>query len=220
MKKLIIKLGTFVILSIILSANLQAFAILKSGDDCPGGGIADSKAYFGGEQCIDETMKNDKTNIITIVEEPLDSRNDSETAPTDEKPFIVKSCVRNTIVCTKTEGDGADAKKIRVSATELLKECDNAKASACNDVMVIISKAGPAMIQGYISMIYTWAAGFVGLIAVGVIMISSIQISLSGGDSQAVTNSKDRIVKSLAGLAVLFLSGLILYTINPNFFTY
>jgi len=69
-------------------------------------------------------------------------------------------------------------------------------------------------------MIYTWAAGFVGLIAVGVIMISSIQISLSGGDSQAVTNSKDRIVKSLAGLAVLFLSGLILYTINPNFFTY
>ena len=42
---------------------------------------------------------------------------------------------------------------------------------------------------------------------------------LAGGDTQAVENAKSRIVKSLSGIVVLFLSGLILYTINPTFFT-
>jgi|GEM_PF-2506396 len=221
MKKIIIKIGAFIILSVILSANLQAFALKNPNESCTGGepAIKNSKQYFGGTQCIGEALTKDKTNIITIVEEPLDTRNDTELAPTEAKPFIVKSCVRNTIVCTVTEGEGDKQKTKRISAAELLTTCSD-NASSCNDVMVIISKAGPDMIMGYISMIYTWAASFVGLIAVAVIIISGIQISLSGGDSQAVTNSKDRILKSLAGLAVLFLSGLILYTINPTFFTF
>jgi hypothetical protein len=85
-------------------------------------------------------------------------------------------------------------------------------------VMAIMSKGGTTMIQGYISVIYTWAASLVGLIAVTVIIFSGIQIAMSGGDTQAVESGKNRIIKSISGLAVLFLSGLILYTINPNFF--
>ena len=57
------------------------------------------------------------------------------------------------------------------------------------------------------------------MIAVLIMVISGIQISAAAGDQQAVTNAKNRIVQSLGGLALLFLSGIVLYTINPTFFT-
>ena len=67
-------------------------------------------------------------------------------------------------------------------------------------------------------MIYRWAATIVGLVAVIVIIVSSIQLSVAGGDSSAVESAKRRILQSIGGLAVLFLSGLILNAINPDFF--
>ena len=85
--------------------------------------------------------------------------------------------------------------------------------------MAILGKGGTSYIEGYVGFIYRWAAGLSGLIAVAVIIISSMRISFSGGEAEEVTKAKSRILKSLAGLAVLFLSGLILYTINPTFFT-
>ena len=84
--------------------------------------------------------------------------------------------------------------------------------------MVILSKGGTSLITGYISTIYTWGATVAGIISVLVIILSGIQLSASAGDSQAVEGAKNRIIKSLLGLAVLLLSGVILYTINPNFF--
>jgi type IV secretory pathway VirB2 component (pilin) len=57
------------------------------------------------------------------------------------------------------------------------------------------------------------------VIAVLIIVISGIQISAAGGDQTTVTNAKNRIVQSLGGLVILFLSAIILYTINPTFFT-
>ena len=74
------------------------------------------------------------------------------------------------------------------------------------------------MLYGYIGMIYTWGASIVGIIAVLIIVISGIQISAGGGDPEAINSAKKRIIQSLSGIAVLFLSGLILYTINPDFF--
>ena len=85
--------------------------------------------------------------------------------------------------------------------------------------MAILAKGGTSFIEAYIGLIYRWAAGLVGLIAVAVIIISSIQISFAGGETEAVNKAKGRIIKSIAGIAVLFLSGLILYTTNPTFFT-
>jgi len=213
MKKLIVKLGAFIILSIILSANLQVFAA-----DCPGG-VTDAgalKTNIGGTQCIKDNDKKDKTKIITIIEEPLPLPEYKDKFD-NKKGFEARTCIRKTILCEiKKEND----KKEKRSAAELLDSSATCGADEiCDEVMVIISGGGTTMIEGYISLIYTWAAGFVGLIAVAVIIISSMQISMSGGDTQAVENSKERILKSLAGLAVLFLSGLILYTINPNFFT-
>ena len=58
-----------------------------------------------------------------------------------------------------------------------------------------------------------------GIIAVLVIVVSGIQISIDQGSGEGVTAAKNRITQSLAGLVILFLSALILYSINPTFFT-
>lgn len=49
-------------------------------------------------------------------------------------------------------------------------------------------------------------------------MLSGIQISMAGGDSGVVDTAKERIQQSLIALALLFLSGIILYAINPFYF--
>lgn len=90
---------------------------------------------------------------------------------------------------------------------------------SCKEVMVILTKGGTTAIYGYINLLYRWGAGMVGIIAVTVIIVSGIQISASGGDSEAIGSAKKRILQSIVGIVVLFLSSLILYTINPNFFT-
>lgn len=88
----------------------------------------------------------------------------------------------------------------------------------CEYLQVITGESGFDLLTNYISIIYTWAAGVVGTIAVLVIVISSIQITVAGGNSGSVETARGRITQSLTGLAIVFLSGLILYIINPGFF--
>lgn len=90
---------------------------------------------------------------------------------------------------------------------------------ACKEIQAVLSKGGTSLLYGYIGMIYKWAASVVGVIAVTVIILSGIQMSASGGDPDALSKAKTRILQSIGGIVVLFLSGLILNTINPNFFT-
>lgn len=89
----------------------------------------------------------------------------------------------------------------------------------CNRVQVILSESGTGLLSEFIGALYRWSAGIVGIIAVLVMVVSGIQISMAGGDSAKVDSAKTRILQSIAGLVILFLAGLILYTINPNFFT-
>ena len=89
----------------------------------------------------------------------------------------------------------------------------------CKEVQAILCKEGTCMIYVYIGMIYQWAASIVGIIAVLVIVLGGIQLSAAGGDPDAINKAKGRIMKSIAGIVLLFLSGLILNTINPLFFT-
>ena len=90
---------------------------------------------------------------------------------------------------------------------------------SCKEIQIILSKSGTLVMYTYINYIYKWAATIVGLIAVMVMIFSGIQIATSGGDTEVLSSAKARIIKSLSGIAVLFLSGLILYTVNPTFFT-
>ena len=159
----------------------------------------------------------DKSYIITIIEEAIFvDKNTKQEDCNDEQCILL--CYRFYKKIDKTDENGNT-----VTTTEqdgsLVKTCDASKGN-CDPVQVIISKKGGlSMLYWYIGFIYRWAAGFMGLIAVAVIIISSAQISLSGGEQDSITSAKNRIIKSISGLAVLFLSSLILYTINPTFFT-
>lgn len=88
----------------------------------------------------------------------------------------------------------------------------------CNNVQILFASSGSDLVKKYVSLIYRLAAGIIGIIAVVVIIINGIIISASGGESGTVDNAKNRIIQSLVSLAILFLSGIILYSINPNFF--
>lgn len=179
--------------------------------------------------CLEELGKDAK-KVIVIIEEPLFSQGTTEP---DNNGFEYRSCFRNTFEFSYTDLAQKDKKKGQVLA-ELTKECSNAGQAAvknskykdyqprfsCREVQAILcNKGGTCMLYGYLTMIYKWGASMVGIIAVTVIVISGIQISAGGGDPEAVTSAKNRIIKSLAGIAVLFLSGLILYTVNPTFYT-
>lgn len=170
--------------------------------------------------CVDETGA-DNGKIITIIEEPLSSGEETV------GDTIFRPCFRNTLQYT-------DSEKKSHTLSLLGKECSpNGQSLAaradedleqykpkfsCKEVQVLLSTGGTSLIYGYIGMIYRWGASIVGIIAVLVIVLSGIQLSAAGGEQEAVTKAKTRILQSIAGIVVLFLSGLILYTINPNFF--
>ncbi len=166
--------------------------------------------------------------IIMVIEEPLNIK-PSGTAGTDS--YVVRRCFRNTFQYTIPGNASATlpffAKECSTTAKTLAqtykyKSKDDPSANAefsCREVQVILTKGGTVAIYGYIGMIYRWGASIVGIIAVTVIILSGIQISAAGGDQEAVGSAKKRILQSIAGIIVLFLSGLILYTINPTFFT-
>ncbi len=85
---------------------------------------------------------------------------------------------------------------------------------------VIRGEDGGKILESYAALIYKWLAGFIGLAAVLMIIAGGIQISTAGANQEGLQSGKDRILAAFVGLALLFLSGLILYTINPNFFTF
>lgn len=84
----------------------------------------------------------------------------------------------------------------------------------------IVGKDGNDILTKYAGMLYVWIAGFLGLIAVLMGVAGGIQVATAGADQEGLQNGKNRIINALIGLGILFLSSLILYTINPNFFIF
>ena len=211
MKKLTAKIFLFVLISIILNFGIFASAA----------GEPPSEPFKNMKECIDIKGGTDEGFIITIIEEPI--LTSDNVAGGDTTDFKSRLCYRQSFSYL-TEDTGTKTWSILSKdkcKPELQGPYDEQYKAfyGCNQVQVLLSKGGTSLISGYLNVIYRWAAGIVGLICVIVIIVSGIQISLSGGDSQAVENAKNRIFKSISGIIVLFLSGLILYTVNPTFFT-
>lgn len=175
--------------------------------------------------CID-TEGADKAYAVTIIEEPL-TLTESETKTANGDNFESRICYRNYLSFTPNKGRKEE------TITTLSRICSESIKSdkfagekykkintkyTCQTVQVLLSKGGTTMIESYIGLMYKWSVGIAGIIAVVVIIFSGIQISASGSDNDGITEAKKRIGKSLLGLAILLLSGLILYTVNPNFF--
>lgn len=225
-------------LSLTISISLLSFAVFAPSETVNAAEVADLLDPFSdSEQCINTDTTNqvkpgefgpegpsgpDADWIITYIEEPLEIDAKSSTDNFEYRP-----CYRNTLEYRSPQGD------VRTTH-EVLKTC-SAKGQdlannppkdykevrySCKEILVILSKGGTSMLYGYIGMIYRWAARLVGLIAVLIIVFSGIQLSASGGDSEVINSAKGRIIKSLSGIAILFLSGLILNTANPNFYIF
>jgi len=83
---------------------------------------------------------------------------------------------------------------------------------------VISGDNGNEILSNYVALLYKWIAGFIGIVSVLMLVVGGIQISTAGASQEGLQSGKDRIYAALAGLVLLFLSSLLLYTINPNFF--
>ena len=217
MKKL---LHTFLI-SLTLGSLVLPIAV--AADDT--GDLCTSKVHqtTDTDLCLSEDDK--KTKVYTVLEESLDT---PDTQPNDNNA-TVRKCFRYTEIlqCVPT---GATAKKKQVNQ-QLLKACPNDMPNTgtdtnnqyfdCQEVTVIVSDpaaGGTGILQVYVSLIYRWAAGIVGVIAVLMIVVSGVQITMADGEPSKVDEAKTRIFQSLGGIALLFLASALLYVINPTFF--
>ncbi|MCK5461207.1 hypothetical protein KAI58_04445 [Candidatus Gracilibacteria bacterium] len=84
---------------------------------------------------------------------------------------------------------------------------------------VIKGETGVDLISNYISILYKYGASIIGILCVFIIVLSGIQISMGGANSEMVNKGKERIIQAIFSLILLFCSALILKTINPGFFT-
>ncbi len=68
----------------------------------------------------------------------------------------------------------------------------------------------------YISAIYNWAMGIVGVLAVVMIIWGGVIYLTAGGSPERISTAKSYITSAIAGLILAFGSYLLLYTINPD----
>ena len=86
-------------------------------------------------------------------------------------------------------------------------------------VQVIQGSDGFDILDEFIRYLYLFLAGLIGIFSVLMIVIGGVQIATAGANQEGLDGGKTRILSALAGLALLFLSSLILRTINPTFFS-
>ncbi len=227
MKKYLIKLAAITLLATALafSFNIPALSTANADNDNGPTNTVDEFAQIMEIFSVLRENENacipvdEEVGVVTFVEEPL-------RLPPGGKDTIgdvtEKTCYRHYF--RHTIGDETQHYNALTSykqgCSEELYELAEKDTSfySCRAIVALISKGGTTLLFYYIGMIYRWGASIVGIIAVLVIVLNGIRISVSGGDPEAINKSKRMILQSLAGIAVLLLSGLILYTINPDFF--
>jgi len=154
-----------------------------------------------------------KKYIITIVEEPIGS--------TPESGEQVVQCYRQTTLTPAFDASGNPTNQPASSTSIITGTCtyDEKNGVTCQKIQVYYAASGADLLFTYISRVYKWAAGTVGIITVLYLVWGGIEIAASQGDTGKMEKAKAKIIQSIGGLVLLFLSALILYTINPNFFT-
>ena len=152
------------------------------------------------------------TNFVTFLDQPLSSKNNV---------LIAEECVPGNTsgdrayTCTQKVTCNCQPKFPDISSTDRTKQ----ESITCRRVQFIVYKTGQELAGKYVNMVYRWVASIVGIVAVIYIIVNGIIISAAQNDSGQVTAAKDRIVQSLIAMVVLLCASLILYAINPNFFT-
>jgi len=175
----------------------------------------DSTEYAPDGSCgaVDNPSPNSKYIVTTVVEEELGNQNPQ---PSDSGIKVV-TCFRQTD--TAIVGDKTITTSQYVDSCSPSGTGTDFERRTCQRVQVLFTESGSALLFGYISMIYKWAAGIIGSVSVLFLIWGGIEIATAGDNTGAIDSAKKRIFQSISGLVLLFLSAIILYTINPNFFT-
>lgn len=164
----------------------------QSGESAPAGNAEKLQSY-----------------IVTILEEEISGSQSNEFG--DEVKVL--SCIRKTSCETANERTECTSEYVP------LGQCSPGENEFCQRVQVIIAQSGINLLMTYLGIIYRWAAGIIGIISVAYLIYGGFLVATAQDDTGKIDTAKEKIFQSLAGLVLLFLSAVILYTINPNFFT-
>jgi hypothetical protein len=230
MKKPLIKIWLITLLTIQLFGNSLQIAHAETADSlCPKlNNLSGSIKAQGKEPAkADDVKLADK--LLVITEEPLGTA-DNETTficyrqvicsiekvqDTSKKPATTKD---KRVCKTSYVGSKCDAKSFdeisKIQSTPDSKEA----YTTCERIMVYLSPAGTNLMYYYIGQIYRYMAFLGGIIAVLTIIIGGLLRATAGDNSEQVSKANSIITKCITGLVLLFLSAIILYVINPNFF--
>lgn len=166
-----------------------------------------------------------KVNDFTKYIEKADCTSSGQSIVEITESFASKAAYGNTnevhdvyrgLCCLFVDPDTLECKDTRTVYYDDLSKCIEG-ADYCQRRQWLVSTSGAGLMKLYIRQIYAWGAGTAGFIAVVVIIVSGIQIQVSGVSGD-ISSAKQRITQSLAGLALIFLSGVLLLAINPDFF--
>jgi hypothetical protein len=138
---------------------------------------------------------------------------------TDCDNYIVTKCTPNFAAIRRLELEKSGDTYVMLDKTTNSTYTTLPYAVYCDKIQVIYGEGGIDLFKKYVGFIYRLAASLIGIVAVLVIMISGIQISMAQGDADQVSGARDRITQSLIAIGFLFVSGIILYAVNPTFFT-
>ncbi len=215
--KIIISILTFILILsgqiLVLQPMVHAQDTLTAEDVC---------AYLNNQKA-NQNKKSPalKGKIFTITEEPLGH----------DQPGFSYRCARQTIITYVKTGTTITVPKKSVpkyvtpatciSTTKIersIKNFTGGDITTCEIVQVYVSSSGTNLLYNYIGQIYRYVAEIGGLIAVFIMIFSGIQIASAGANPDSLNKAKARITRSILGLILLFLSAIILYAINPNFF--
>lgn len=119
-----------------------------------------------------------------------------ETNPIDKKPILLKNDGE------PSESEGQWRCRFDGTVKQVLRGTD-----------------GVDILKQTIKYFYRLFAGLIGIVAVFMIVLGGIQIATAGANPDGLDAGKKKIIAALSGVALLFLSSLILYAVNPNFFT-
>jgi hypothetical protein len=181
-------------------------------------------------KCGDLNNQNEgalKDLLVVINEEPLGEN------ITDIPGSGIKRCDRGTHCTWMYSSDGKSGKWDCISKYVEKGSCQNTPKPGfnadgtpketsyfrCDPVQAYVAHSGPDLLFSYIAQIYRYAAITGGVVSVMFLIFGGLMIAASGDNSEAVGKGKAIIVRSISGIILLFLSALILYTVNPNFFT-
>jgi len=133
------------------------------------------------------------------------------------QPNLVRKCTPN-YVAADCSGSSDELSTDPTKSADQMKMEENKSYSICEPIRVYVAAAGNQLLYYYIGQIYSYVATLGGMIAVLILIVAGLMRTTAGDNTNQIGEANNMIKKCIYGLALLFLSAIILYTINPNFF--